>query len=206
MLRRPAIVGVEERDDLAARERDLEGKARLTKGGPATTVAPGALDMSMRRFFTLAVVFLAIGTLAVPVRADDLQALVASGTLKIKGDSAGNDFTVDAVLLPSNELRLTPGGTTTINGAGGAQVFAGITGSVDVSLGAGENTLAIDTISIAGGLRIKSGSGADHVTITGSSFGDDLQVALGAGGNTLSLDLGTLGGKLNVKTGAGGTP
>jgi large repetitive protein len=150
---------------------------------------------------------LADGIVGTTARADDVTAAVAGGTLKLKGDADPNTLTLDQPAL--GQVRVT-GTTTTINGASGPVVFEGVTGGLQVDLGAGDDTLTLDTLAIAGAVKIKMGAGANTVTITNPTFADAVSIDLGSGDEALQLcggGGGTVGGKLSIKVGAGaGTP
>jgi hypothetical protein len=146
---------------------------------------------------------LVFGSLAAAAaRADDVTATISSGTLKLKGDVDPNTLTLDQVGLNPDQVRVT-GTTTTINGAVGPVVFDGFTGGLQVDLGAGDDSLTLNTLIVTGTVKIKMGAGANTVAITTSTFDTAVSIDLGSGDNMLQFCTGSVGAGLTVKVGAG---
>jgi hypothetical protein len=85
--------------------------------------------------------------LAFPVSAiaDDLEVAVVNGNLKIRGDADDNILRIDDDGFAVSELRITPGGTTTVNGSSDPLIASGITGDVDLALGSGANQATLSS-------------------------------------------------------------
>lgn len=141
--------------------------------------------------------------LGVPAaRADDVTAVVAGGTLKLKGDIDANTIALDTAALSANQIRVTPTGTT-INGAPGAIVFDDVTGGLQIDLGAGDDTLIIDSVTIHGALKLALGPGDDTVTLNSLTVDQAIAVDLGSGNNALAVCSVTVTKALAIKVSAG---
>ncbi len=134
--------------------------------------------------------------------ADNVSAALSGGTLKLKGDGDANTVTLDQVALNPDALRVTGTGTT-INGGSDPLIFEGVTGGLQVDLGGGDDTLLLDTVTLAGTVKIKMGAGADTLSISGGELQGTVSVDLGGGDNVLQLCSPVVDGTLSVKTGAG---
>jgi len=135
-------------------------------------------------------------------RADNVTAVVAGGTLKIKGDADANTIVLDAAALGADQIRVTPTGTT-INGAPGAAVFSGFTGGLQIDLGAGNDTLTLDSFMIHGALKLALGPGDDTVTLNSLTVDEAIAVDLGSDNNSLAVCSVTVTKALNIKVSPG---
>jgi len=97
-------------------------------------------------------------------------------------------------------LEVTPGLAMTVNG-GGAQMFAGVTAGLKVSLGDGLDALTIENVDLQGKLAIATGKGSDGVLIEESRFRADAEIDLGADNNTLAICSNIFDMKLAIKCG-----
>jgi hypothetical protein len=136
------------------------------------------------------------------VLADNVTTAFARGTLKLKGDADANTLTLDQAGLNSDQIRVT-GGPTTIDGSPDDVVFIGGVAGLQVDLGAGDDTLTINLVSLTAAVKIKMGAGADTVAITSSNSDDAVNIDLGGGDNALQFCGGHTGGALTIKVGAG---
>ena len=141
--------------------------------------------------------------LGVPAaRADDVTAVVSGGTLKLKGDVDANTIALDQAALNADQIRVTPTGTT-INGAPGALVLDGFTGGVQIDLGAGDDTLTIDSITVHGAMKLALGPGDDTVTLNSLTVDQAIAVDLGSGNNALAVCSVTVTKALAIKVSPG---
>jgi len=145
--------------------------------------------------------------LGVPAaRANDVTAAVSGGTLKLKGDTEANTIALDQAALNADQIRVTPTGTT-INGAPGAAVFSGFTGGVQIDLGAGNDVLTVDSVTIHGAMKLALGPGDDTVTLNALTVDQGIAVDLGGGNNALAVCSVTVDKTLAIKVSPGtGTP
>jgi hypothetical protein len=145
----------------------------------------------------------AIMLLGVPAaRANDVSAVLSGGTLKLKGDIDANNIALDAAALNADQIRVTPTGTT-INGTPGAAVFTGFTGGLQIDLGAGDDILTIDSVTIHGALKLALGPGDDTVTLNSLTVDQGFAVDLGSGNNSLAVCSVTVTKALAIKVSAG---
>ena len=103
-----------------------------------------------------------------------------NGTLVIEGNDGDDQITVTGIGAGAGIYQIT-----TLDGT---QTFSGVTGSIVVSLGAGDDSLVMNNVYVAGALDIQTGDGGDTV-ILGSddvvSTGGELRIDLGAGNDAL---------------------
>lgn len=158
--------------------------------------------MHLALYSIITIVAAFVGTFA-PSRAwaNDVTATSSGGTLKINGDVDPNVLTLDQAGLGFGQLRVTPTGTT-LNGQAAAVVFDGVTKSVVIDLGGGDDQLAInDTTLFPAALKLKTGPGSDTVTFTNDHFAVT-NVDLGVGDNAIAICGGSTT-KLSIGVGAG---
>jgi hypothetical protein len=115
----------------------------------------------------------------------NVTATLSQGTLGITGDFQANGITISQPA--ANQITITPDSTTTVNGKAAALTVKGVTGSVVMSLGAGDDSVTLDlssgNIDIAGSLVINGTGGNKTInTITGGTKND-----LNVGGNLTNL-------------------
>jgi len=98
--------------------------------------------------------------------AGDVSVSLTNGSLLISGDVAANGLEIAG--LAAGEIRVTgldAGGTaTTINGVA-TQTFTGVTGSVVINLGDGNDLVNVHTLFLAGHLVVNAGAGNDTVAL-----------------------------------------
>ncbi|MDH3583750.1 MAG: LEPR-XLL domain-containing protein, partial [Phycisphaerae bacterium] len=120
----------------------------------------------------------------------DVGAILAGTTLKLTGDAADNDFTVDGI---SGDVVVT-GNSTTLNGGGGPLVFMGVK-SIQIKLTDGGNdTVLVTDVDLEGKIDIKGGAGDNGIQIINSMVDKDVRVQTGDGADTvqvLNTDVGT---------------
>ena len=87
-----------------------------------------------------------------PAAADaaNVTAAVQGGSLVIKGDADGNEVMIDHLGLLQDQLRVAPGGATTLNGNFNPIVFDGVTGDVRITMGPGPDFVGLTGIVVAG--------------------------------------------------------
>jgi hypothetical protein len=142
---------------------------------------------------------LTTATLATSARADDVTAVIAGGTLKIKGDTDANNIALDQAALGANQIRVTG----TINGTVGPVVLSNFTGGIAVDLGAGDDILTLDSITSHGAVKLALGPGDDTVTLNAATVDEAIAVDLGGGNNALQVCGVTVDKGITMKVGAG---
>jgi hypothetical protein len=129
----------------------------------------------------------------------NVTAVVVDGELRLRGDPAGNAF---SVILGSQPGTLEIGGfdgTTTTNGSPDGMVVSGVT-ALDAALRGGDDQLNLIDVHLPGRLRITTGSGDDAIGLDDSS-GDDVDVNSGPGHDSFSFNSGAR--EFDLETGAG---
>ncbi len=108
----------------------------------------------------------------------DVTATVQNGSLKVIGTSTIDQLAIDqAALVDPHEFRLTPSGSTTVNGSGLPQTFPGVKKDVRVDLGGGLDTLLLLDSNIPRDLRLDADpAGQIAVTVAAVDIGRDLRV------------------------------
>jgi hypothetical protein len=145
---------------------------------------------------------------AVAARAGDVNASLKGETLVLKGDDLGAELDLTPPIKLARgangvSVRVTPQGTTTLNGAAAPATFEPVV-DVKITLGDGTNDVLFQNLDLGGKLTFKSGDGADTLTIQDTGFGDDVKVTLGDGPSTLVVFAGSaLGDDLSVKSSDG---
>src|SRR3954471_14027723 len=91
--------------------------------------------------------------------ANDVDVAVKNGALVVKRDDDANTLTLDQIGLGTDSMRITPDGGTTVNGAGGAQVFNGLVSGAKIALGKGSDRLTLATATLNGPVKIDLGAG-----------------------------------------------
>lgn len=90
------------------------------------------------------------------------------------------------------------------DGQGNISVFAGLVGSLDLKLGAGDNTMTSpDAFLVTGTLSLTTGAGADNFSAASLRVGGKMTLGLGDGDNTTSLTQCRLTGGLAYTGGLG---
>lgn len=164
----------------------------------------------MDRFAARFVASLALVLLAgAPAVAGDVSASVKGQVLVVKGDDEGADLLLAPPEMMSRgsasagtTVRITPQGTTTLNGAATPADFDGVV-DVKVTLGDGANAMVFQNLSFDGKLTLKGGSGAEALTIQDTGFADDVKLTSGNGTFALTIFAGSaLGDDLTIKGGS----
>ncbi|MEO6029772.1 MAG: hypothetical protein ABIR79_23130 [Candidatus Binatia bacterium] len=136
--------------------------------------------------------------------ANDVVVQVKNGGLVIKGDDDANTLQVDQNGLGEDSVRITPGGGTTVNGAGGAQVFPGLAGKgAKILLGDGADVIALASLTLSGKVVIKGATGSDRITLSDATFRDPVTIDAGTGDNAVLVCSATFQRDVVVKLGKG---
>src|SRR5579863_10413541 len=119
-----------------------------------------------------------------------VASVVAGGNLLILGDSKANQIGIETT--SGGALQITSlDGTTRINGSTSPFTPSGVTGSVFVFLGAGNDVLQVGggspATTIPHDLLIGLGNGNDSVSVATTSIGGNLDIFGGRGGDTISV-------------------
>jgi len=118
----------------------------------------------------------------------DVMASVVHGNLNIRGDIAANAIVLDQTGLAADQVRISGAGGTTINSLAGPVVLSGITRNVDIRMGAGDDSVTMNDLSLPGNVLVNGEGGANTLTL------DDVQVAtsLNIKQNSSSLNTTTI--------------
>ena len=141
-----------------------------------------------------------------------IAAVVAGGNLLVLGDSKANQIGIQSTA--GGGLKISSlDGTTKINGSTSPFTASGVTGSVTILLGQGNDVLHIgggtpQTV-IPQNLLIVLGNGQDTVDIATATIGGNASIFGGSGGDTVAVgsaatsSLVNVGGNLLINGGAG---
>lgn len=126
------------------------------------------------------------------VMAGNVTAVLAGGNLTLTGDSAANQILVDR--NPSNfgQLRISPLGTTKING-GTTPVSYPVNGNLNINLNGGADDVRVDRVRLGAALNIDTNGGNDTVLLTNSGA-NQLHVTTGGGDDNVTIDGFSVGG------------
>ncbi len=133
--------------------------------------------------------------------AGDVIVTAKSGKLSLKGSIDADVVTITEPTV--DEVQVTPGAATTVNGAAVPALFA-VTAGVTADLGAGDDALTFQSIDVAGGMKIKLGDGFDRFTFTGSQVREGLTLDLGSGAASVSVCDVAVAKNLTIKGGVAG--
>src|SRR5688572_21494406 len=128
----------------------------------------------------------------------------ANGYLTITGDAQGNEFTISKSGVTGNQIKITGQNGTTINkNRRGEVTLNGLTASVRVNTGAGNDIVRVDNSTLPGGLSIETGDGDDQIFLSAVETTGRLYVATGAGADLLNTSDGEIGLTTEIHMGAG---
>ena len=135
--------------------------------------------------------------------AGHITAVVREGYLTITGDAQANEFTITKSGVTGNQIKITGANGTTINKGKTTLTLRGLTASMRVRTGAGNDIVRVDNSTLPGGLSIETGDGNDEVTIDTVNTTGRLYVNTGAGNDLLNTNEGQVGITTEIHTGAG---
>jgi hypothetical protein len=133
---------------------------------------------------------------------------VSGGTLEVKGDFFSNAITITPGAVPFS-VKVTGindnnGLPTTVNGvSNGAITFKNVIHGMKVDLGAGNNILNVNGVTIFGKVSLKTGNGVDAVALATNLLKSDLTIKTGRSMDTVSITNTTVLGTARIKTGTG---
>jgi hypothetical protein len=119
--------------------------------------------------------------------ANDVAIEVKGGTLVVKGDADDNVLTLDQAGLGAASVRVTPGGSTTVNGSDAVHVFGALISGAKITLAGGADVLTLQDLVLNGTVGIKTGDGSDVVSASATTVHGAVKIDLGAGNNALEL-------------------
>jgi len=148
-----------------------------------------------------AVIGAALALFCVPVsaRANDVLVTVSGGKMTVKGDADPNVIRIDQAGM---DVRVTPGGATTVNGSVLPQLFPAASDGLKLALAGGADELTLTMLTITGKVSIAMGEGADTITINDIDLGPT-KLDLGANDNSVTSVALIVHGALAVKGGKG---
>lgn len=133
--------------------------------------------------------------------AGDVSVSVSGGDLRIIGDTAGNELTVEGTNQPG-EYRVVGGNGTTINGQD-MGIFSFVTEGIYANLGAGNDKIGIKFVSLQEDLRVRTGGGDDTVFVLGGHIMDDVDIRTGSGDDAAGVEEVGVGDRVIIRTEAG---
>jgi hypothetical protein len=146
--------------------------------------------------------------------AGNVLVAVNGGELDVTGDGAGNGVQITVASGHQFAVRgIADNGPTTINGKPLVNVD-GVKGDVTVALGGGDDILSVlgttRALALPKGLRVSVGSGDDLVALTNVTVKGNLEIRSGSDGDgsangrdTVALQDVDVGGDARLQTGAG---
>ena len=132
--------------------------------------------------------------------AGNVTATISNGNLKIVGDTAANDITVN--FTANGALTVVGNNATTVNGAANA-AFTNVS-SVGIRLGEGNDVAVVDgnSFSLGGGVRITDRSGANTYTVREITLDGQVNIRASGGNQTVTVD-DIFGSLVHIRTGVG---
>ena len=141
-----------------------------------------------------------------------LAAVLANGNLLVLGDSKANQIGIQSTAGGALQISSLDG-TTKINGSTSPFTANGVTGSVFIFLGQGNDVIQVGgpslTTNIPQNLLIVGGNGNDTVDIANASIGGSVAIFGGGGSDTIAVGSAatatavTVGGNLLIDGGLG---
>jgi large repetitive protein len=141
-----------------------------------------------------------------------LAAVLANGNLLVLGDSKANQIGIQSTAGGALQISSLDG-TTKINGSTSPFTANGVTGSVFIFLGQGNDVIQVGgpslTTNIPQNLLIIGGNGNDTVDIANASIGGSVAIFGGGGSDTIAVGSAatatavTVGGNLLIDGGLG---
>jgi len=136
-----------------------------------------------------------------PAGAGDVVVTAKSGKLVLKGS-----IDPDVVSLTNtqpNEISVTPGAGTTVNGVAAPETFT-VSAGITADLGAGDDVFGMDDVALGGGMKLKMGDGFDTVAVGDVAIGGAVVADLGGGAASVAFCGGSTAKGLTIKAGAAG--
>ena len=136
--------------------------------------------------------------------AGNVIAKLVHGDLQLVGDSAANDVKIShttAGIIVHGQSGTTINGGSTDFVAFAASVTK--TGDIVAELGAGDDKLQIDNLTLDGHLTVTGGAGNDKLGMTQSTIHGGVVFVGGAGDDTFYAESSTIDGNLTADMGAG---
>ncbi len=144
-------------------------------------------------------------------------AAVSGGNLMIVGDVAANFIVIDQAGLSPDQVRISGVRGTAINDAAAPVVFSGITGSVEIRMGAGRDKVAMNNVSLPGNVVVRGQRrltlNSVHIAqtlqvfsrpitrLTDTTIGGDLRIEPWTNGGNVALQSVQVQGKTFITTG-----
>lgn len=125
-----------------------------------------------------------------------IRAILSGGALRIQGDGQDNQILVEQLSARSFSIS-SRDGATLINGRSGPQTFTGVRKDINISLGAGNDTVEVQgTAALIDRLIIDAGAGNDDVLLANLQL-SRLSVSTGNGSDRVLV--GASGSGVQVK-------
>src|SRR3954453_14854076 len=112
--------------------------------------------------------------------AGDVKVTLVGGNLSVKGDAADNN-----IVITASGVSGVAGTSTTINGGTGSFALSAPLSKLSVDMGAGNDNLTINGLTVKGKATVKLGKGDDSFLIQNTTITGKLQIHNGKGHDTV---------------------
>ncbi|MDD4888536.1 MAG: Ig-like domain-containing protein [Phycisphaerae bacterium] len=128
-------------------------------------------------------------------------ASVVHGNLNIRGDAAANVIALDQSGLTADQVRISGASGTTINNQADPIILSGVTGRVDIRMGAGADSVVMSNLGLPGNLSFDGQGGVNALTLNNVQVATSLTIHNGA---TITIANTTVGKDLMILPPAAG--
>src|SRR5215213_5443742 len=132
--------------------------------------------------------------------AGDVKVTLSGGNLSVEGDAAENN-----IVITASGVSGVDGTNTTINGGTGAFALSTPLSKLSVDLGAGNDSLTINGLTVNGKATVKLGKGDDSFVVQNTTVTGKLQIHTGKGHDTVRQGTGNHITKIKPNVNATGT-
>jgi hypothetical protein len=135
--------------------------------------------------------------------AGDVAVRIFAGNLSINGDMLDNAVSLTAGGLPNQVIisTMSAGGSPTgLNGTpNGTVTLPNFDGNLKINMKEGNDSVAINNLTIKGNTKIKTGKGIDTVQVSGTTANGKVKADLGGRGDTLTVNSSVIKGAAKIK-------
>ena len=132
----------------------------------------------------------------------NVNASVSNGNLIIQGNAGANVIFLDQPGLNVRTVRISGDSTTTINHQTGPVILHGITGEVNINMGAGADSVALTGLTLPGKVSV-GGLGTVNVDLQSMVVQGKTKIVSGAGRDVITIDDSSFNGAVRLNTGGG---
>ena len=130
----------------------------------------------------------------------NVNASLSDGNLIIQGNAAANVIFLDQPGLNVRNVRITGDSTTTINHQTGPVILHGMTGDVNINMGAGADSVTLTGLTLPGKVLV-SGLGTVNVDLQSMVVQGKTKIVGGTGRDVITIDDSTFKGAVRLSTG-----